>query len=106
MTDTKTLNRVARRLHRDDIEIGNARDMARDMPWFELDDDGQDYYLQAAMWFINALEAADYDIVTAAQDLTYLYMQDNSHEENNPLIVIGIMHHSLTIVNDALKGGK
>ena len=102
MTDTKTLNRVARRLHRDDIEIGNAREV----PWLELDNEGQDYYRNAATWFISALEAADYGLVTAAQGLTYLYMQDNSHEENNPLIVIGAMYHSLVLVNDVLKGGK
>ena len=106
MTDTKTLNRVARRLHRDDIEIGDARDMARDMPWFELDDDGQDYYLQAAMWFINALKVSDYDLEKATTGLVRVYLKDTPNYEGDIYPVIAVIHHALTIVNDVLKGGE
>lgn len=106
MTDTKTLNRVARRLHRDDIEIGNARDMARDMPWFELDNEDQDYYRKVAVAFINALEFVEHDLNDAAMVLTYLYLTENPNRAWDTAAIFCATYDSIAMVNDVLKGGK
>lgn len=100
--EVNELNRVARRLHRDDIEIGNAREM----PWLELDNEDQDYYRNVATWFISALEAADYDVKTATAGLVYLYLEENPDHIGETTVIVAAMAHSVTMVKAVLKGGK
>lgn len=102
MTDTQTLNRVARRLHRDDIEIGDARDM----PWLELDNEGQDYYRNVSTTLIGALKDADYDLDDATVRLTYLYLKDNPDKVGDTTVILVAVYHSVAMVKAVLKGGK
>ena len=102
MTDTKTLNRVARRVHRDDIEIGNAREM----PWLELDNEDQDYYRNIGTTLMDALKAADYDLANATAGLTYMYLKDNPDKAGDTMAIIGTVYHTVAMVNDVLKGGR
>ena len=100
-TNDAVLNRVARRLHRD-IELGDAREM----PWLELDNEGQDYYRAVAMWFINALEASDYDVGTATAVLVNVFLEVNHNRIGETTAIAAAVERSVIAVNGVLKGGK